>query len=132
MSKTNVKVISSPEYIVNREKGVIICKMVVELDYYPAMKSSTYRRLNKKFYDWNCRKTFTAVAKHHKSDVWNEVLGKRIDESKCKMKIYKYYSRVMLAIANELRMIMDTYNYYEINLAYAYKRENNHLKDLMG
>ena len=49
MSKTNVRVVNPPEYIVIKEKGVIVCKMTVEIGNYPALEYSAYRRLSDKF-----------------------------------------------------------------------------------
>ena len=136
MSKTNIKM-SQPTYIVKKDDGVIICKITTQgndnvfkyLNTYPAI-----RKLKKKFHiNWIDESlTFTAVSKHHKSDVWNETLGKHIAESKCKKKIYNFYKRLYKTVLTEIMNtdIKDLTRYID-NLEFCENREEKHFKDLI-
>lgn len=137
MSKTNIRM-SQPTYIVKKDDGVIICKITTSgsTESFKSIWQSDY--LQDKF----CKKlsikwieeetTFTAVARHHKPDVWNEVTGKRIAESKCKKKIYNFYKRLYKTILETVieTDIRDLTRYVD-NLTFCEDREEKHLKELM-
>ena len=137
MSKTNIKM-GQPSFIVKKDDGVIVCKIETKgnpdvfehLDIY--MLS---RKLKKRFniYNINDVLTFTVVTRHHKSDVWNEIIGKRIAEAKCKRQIYDFYHRVYKFILDEIKKsdIAQLERYVD-NLGYCQIREDKHYKDLMG
>ena len=137
MSKTNIKM-SQPTYIVKKDDGVIICKITTRsnndifkyLDTYPMC-----RKLKKKFHVAYIDDVlnFTTVVHHHKSDVWNETLGKHIAESKCKKKIYNFYKRLYMTIFKEI-IDTDIKNFvrYVVNLIFCEDREEKHFKDLIG
>ena len=137
MSKTNIKM-SQPTYIVKKNDGVIICKITTQgnndifkyLDTYPMS-----RKLKKKFHVTYINKVlnFTTIVHHHKSDVWNEIVGKRIAEAKCKRQIYDFYHRVYKFILDEIKKsdIAQLERYVD-NLGYCQIREDKHYKDLMG
>ena len=129
---------SQPTYIVKKDDGVIICKITAQgnndifkyLDTYPMS-----RKLKKKFhiaYIDNAL-NFTTIVHHHKSDVWNETLGKHIAESKCKKKIYNFYKRLYTTIFDEIvnTDIKDLVRYIN-NLTFCEDREEKHFKDLIG
>jgi len=128
---------SQPTYIVKKDDGVIICKITTKgnMNNIAFASSHVLRHFRKKFniYAVDSRITFTAVSKHHKSDVWNETLGKHIAESKCKKKIYNFYKRLYITILKEI-MDTDIKNFarYIDNLAFCEDREEKHFKDLIG
>ena len=137
MSKTNIKM-SQPTYIVKKDDGIVICKITTQgdndifkyLDTYPMS-----RKLKKKFHVAyiDTVLNFTTVVHHHKSDVWNETLGKHIAESKCKKKIYNFYNRLYKFILQEITNteIKDLVRYVD-NLGFCEAREEKHFKDLIG
>jgi superfamily II RNA helicase len=93
------------------------------------------RKLKKRFGIFNIEQPleFISVIRHHKSDVWNETLGKHIAESKCKKKIYNFYYRLYQYIYNEIFSsdIKDLARYV-CNLGFCQDREEIHFKDLIG
>ena len=138
MSKTNIKM-SQPTYIVKKDDGVIICKIATKgnMQSFKSIWESDYiqNKLRKKLHiGWvDDEITFTAVVRHHKSDVWNETLGKHIAESKCKKKIYNFYKRLYRTILCEITNtdIKDLVRYVD-NLTFCEDREEKHFKDLIG
>lgn len=138
MSKTNIKM-GKPQYIIKPEDGVVICKITTQgcddnfpyLDLWSIILS---KKLQKRFGIEAMTKTleFTAVARLHKEDTWDEVKGKRIAESKCKRNIYGFYLRMYDFVINEiLHNDIALFNHYTDNLMYCVHREGMHLKELM-
>lgn len=137
MSKTNIKM-SQPTYIVKKDDRVIICKITTRGNNDLFKYLNTYpmrRKLNKKFHVTYIDSVlnFTTVVHHHKSDVWNETLGKHIAESKCKKKIYNFYRRLYKTILEEIieTDIRDLTRCVD-NLTFCEDREEKHFKDLIG
>lgn len=137
MSKTNIKM-SQPTYIVKRDDGVIICKITTQgnwENFRNLYSGFIITKIRKKFHiNWIDESLiFTAVVRHHKSDVWNETLGKHIAESKCKKKIYNFYKRLYRTILCEITNtdIKDLVRYID-NLTFCEDREEKHFKDLIG
>lgn len=136
MSKTNIKM-SQPTYIVKKDDGVIICKITTrgkdEFKYLdiPSMYRKLKKRFNIAYIDDKIE--FTMVVRHHKSDVWNETLGKHIAESKCKKKIYNFYKRLYRTVLCEIinTNIKDLSKYVN-NLTFCEDREEKHFKELIG
>ncbi len=136
MSKINVKM-SQPTYIVKKDDGVIICKIITqgnEVFKYlsiPSMYKKLKKRFNIAYIDDELE--FTTVVRHHKSDVWNETLGKHIAESKCKKKIYNFYKRLYRTILCEIiNTDLKDLSRYVNNLTFCEDREEKHFKDLIG
>lgn len=137
MSKINVQM-TQPKYIIKPNDGIVICQIQANGDYQPYMnitdivQNST--KLKKKYnIEWlNDKFWFTAIAKLHKEDTWNEIKGKRIAESKCKRKIYEFYLRLYADILKELmNNDIKMLNHHLDNLEYCANREEKHLKELM-
>ena len=136
MSKTNIRM-SQPTYIVKKDDGVIICKITTNgnTESFKIIWESNY--LQDKFQkklpiEWiGEERTFKAVARYHKSDVWNEVTGKRIAESKCKKKIYNFYKRLYKIILKEIieADVRDLIRYVD-NLTLCEDREEKYIKEL--
>ena len=139
MSKTNIKM-SQPTYIVKKDDGIIICKIRTqgndEVFKFLNLNNPVFRlKLKKKFgIEWlDDTLTFTGITRHHKTDLWNEVLGKRISEGKCKRKIYNFYCNLYNFLENEVMINdIDNLRQYSTNLGRCIYRENQHLKDLIG
>ena len=128
---------SQPTYIVKKDDGVIICKITTQgnMNNIAFVSSHVLRHFRNKFniYAVDSRLIFTAVSKHHKSDVWNEALGKHIAESKCKTKIYNFYKRLYKTILDEIvRTDIEDLTRYVDNLTFCELREDKHFKDLIG
>lgn len=137
MSKINVQM-TQPKYIIKPEDGVVICSITANgnNDCYKNLYDVNMcnSKLRKKYgLNWiDSAKVFTAVAKLHKGDKWDEIKGKRIAESKCKRKIYKFYMRLYNDIYTEiLNKDIKLLNQHKDNLFYCLNRENKHLKELM-
>ena len=137
MSKINVKM-TQPKYIIKPEDGVVICSITANGNNYCynnlcdviAHSPKLQKKYGLRWIDKD--KVFTAVAKLHNGDKWDEIKGKRIAESKCKRKIYKFYLRLYSTIYNEiLNKDIKLLNQHRDNLFYCVNREANHLKELM-
>ena len=126
-----------PTYIVKKDDGVIICKITTKgNDIFEYLEVySMYKKLKKRFNIAyiDDKLEFTTVVRHHKSDVWNETLGKHIAESKCKKKIYNFYKRLYKIALEEITNtdIKDLVRYVD-NLTFCEYREEKHFKDLIG
>lgn len=137
MSKINVKM-TQPKYIIKPEDGVVVCSITAQgsNDCYKNIYDvfvNNPKLKNKYRLDWmDSYKVFTAVAKLHKGDKWEEIKGKRIAESKCKRKIYEFYLRLYTDIMRELvKTDIKLLNHHSDNLMYCLNREAQHLKELM-
>lgn len=137
MSKINVKM-TQPKYIIKPENGVVICSIAAHgnNDCYKNLCDVIVNnpKLRKKYgLHWiDDAKVFTAVAKLHNGDKWDEIKGKRIVESKCKRKIYKFYLRLYDDVYTEiLDKDIELLSQHKDNLFYCLNRENEHLKELM-
>lgn len=138
MSKTNIKM-KKPTYIVKPEDGVVVCSIQAcgNADDYPNIFIGKHvtQKVRKRFHihyidEWQ---TFTVVVRLHKEDTWDEVVGKRIAESKCKRKIYEFYLRLYDFVVNEItHNDIVLLNQYTDNLMYCVHRETKHLKELTG
>ena len=139
MSKTNVE-ISQPRYIVKPEEGIVVCQIDANgrdwvFNHLYFVDRCLASKMCKRFgiCSVNTKQTFTAVARLHRIDVWNETLGKHIAESKCKKKIYNFYNRFYRFILQEITNtdIKDLVKYID-NLGFCEAREEKHFKDLIG
>lgn len=137
MSKINVQM-TQPKYIIKPEDGVVVCSITAQgsndcyKNIYDVLTNNP--KLKKKYrLDWmDSYKVFTAVAKLHKGDKWDEIKGKRIAESKCKRKIYKFYQRLYKEVYYEImNKDIELLGQHIDNLFYCVNREDNHLKELM-
>ena len=139
MSKTNIKM-GKPVYIVKPKDGIIVCKITTcgcddNFPYLDLWSVKLSKKLQKRFNIGTIMReqTFTAVARLHKDDTWDEVTGKRIAESKCKRQIYEFYCRLYSFVIDEiLHNDIALFNQYADNLMYCYNRETRHLKELTG
>ena len=82
----------STTYNVNKEKGVVTCIITAGLDPTSRQemicaRADLYRRL---------RFQAIGISKLHQDDKWDEVIGKRVAESKAKIQVYKIGRRKCL------------------------------------
>ena len=137
MSKINVRM-TQPKYIIKPNDGIIVCQIQTNGDARPykyiedivACSPKLRKKYSIKWMDDILQ--FTAVAKLHKEDTWDEIKGKRIAESKCKRKIYEFYLRLYVDIMRELvKTDIKLLNRHSDNLMYCVDREAQHLKELI-
>lgn len=137
MSKINVRM-TQPKYIIKPNDGIVVCQIQTNGDSNPYKLAydivNLSPKLQKKYsIKWtDDTLQFTAIAKLHKEDTWDELKGKRIAESKCKRKIYEFYLRLYADILEELTK-KDTklLHHHLNNLEYCVNRESLHLKELI-
>lgn len=102
--KTRVKTVA--KFIVKPENKVVVCRMKVDMQL---PQSDCWVNI-----DWDCWKTkapmvspygeftVTAKAKCNSDDTFDEVVGKRIAESRAKAKAFKIAKNVWTSIAENL------------------------------
>lgn len=136
--KTKIQM-SKPQYIVKPEAGIVVCKIDAEsivdklFDTFSLYSYSLGKKIKKKF---NINSighplTFSAVARLHKGDEWDETLGKRIAESKCKRMIYSFYDRVYTDCIENILHEVAMFNEVNDAVHYAKIREYKHFKELI-
>lgn len=137
MSKISIKV-GKPEYIIKPEEGVVICKIKTKgniTDFYTLIQTyDLSAKIKKQFRikSVNEELFFTAVTKLHEGDTWDEIKGKRIAESKCKQKIYKFYHRLYSFIINYiLHNSIKPFINYTYNIGNCINTEEKHFKELI-
>ena len=132
--KTNIKM-SEPQFIINSKNGTVVCIINTRTTVCNLLKSiDIYRyrsriiKFNRDLFEYN---KFSAVAKLNEEDEWDEAYGKRIAESKCKRKIYRFYAKAyatcILSILDEL----ETFDHIYDSVHFARLNETEHFKELM-
>ena len=113
--KTYVK--CEPKYIVKKEEGMVICVLNCYVDlisnpYFMMFEYGKHRKLLPNI-SRDGRFTITSIAKCHKDDTFDEIKGKRIAESKAKIKafniagkVYKFYADAIEKASKELYSTM--------------------------
>lgn len=130
--KTKLK--TNSEFIVKPESKVVICKMKVSMQLFD---SDLWDYID---YDWWVTKapmvnthgefTVTAKARCNPNDTFDEVIGKRIAESKAKTKAFKIAKNVWNCIAKGLTEKANIANIMAKNCAAMEEIESNHVKEL--
>ena len=82
-----------PNYMINKEKGVVICILECGFDQSIFNPLESYGFISTKniFPYWKVK----GIAKLHPDDVFNETIGRRIAESKAKQKAYKKGANIL-------------------------------------
>lgn len=102
-----------PKYIVKKEEGMVICvlKCNVDLVCHPCFMMIDYGKHRKLLpnVSSNGKFTVTSIVKCHKDDTFDEVKGKRLAESKAKIKafnvagkVYKFYADMIEEASKKL------------------------------
>lgn len=131
--KTKVKVINE-KYIVNSESKVVVCILTCNVPV---------DRINNDFgiytYPWKKQlpkvkglATFhvKGIAKCDSSDSFDEVLGKRIAQSRAKEKSYRIAAIIWSKMANYLLNIANQCFRLSNNCILEYNKEKEHIKEL--
>lgn len=127
--------IMDKKFIVNKDKGIVICKLLYGIDFtYKLFDDFIDRRLySKKFPDVDCNLDFTVVgkAKCHGNDVFDETLGKSIAEGKAKCKMFNKISAIFSEIGRNVNKIVDGCNDETYRYGDLANRENSHVNNLI-
>lgn len=132
--KTRIQM-TKPEFIVKEDDGIVVCKIRTKATFANILpklqiyKMDIFKQFGMLFIDDDL--LFTAITKLHDSDKWDELKGKRIAESKCKRKIFNFYSRVYKHFLSLCERDLDTFKKIIHNTTNAMYIENKHLKELM-
>lgn len=136
--KTHIK-LSEPEYIINVETREISCyiEAQAQLEIFNFLffdNVSMYKKLMKKFQmtGYDDFVGFTGVARIKDGDIWDETLGKRIAESKCKRSIYQFYKKVFRFIWQQLMNELCEFDCILDAVWTANNTEEKHFKQLTG
>lgn len=135
--KTHIK-LSEPQYTIDKDAGEISCyiEAQAQLEIFNFLFFNNipmYKKLMNKFqmagYDEPV--SFRGVARL-KDDEWDETLGKRVAESKCKRSIYSFYKKVFEFIADEIESELNTLDKIWNTVWTAEMIEARHFKQLTG
>ena len=131
--RNRVHVINS-EYKVNSEKGIVICILecatgVDRTDVWTTVSHNWWKR-KLPLVDFYGRFTVKGIARCNDVDTFDEVIGKRIAESRAKTKAYrtayKFWSICAKNIGNMVKFCNSTTSACEI----AENKEREHVKEL--
>lgn len=128
--RTRVQIIKRNFYV-NKEKGVVTCVITTWNspntslgDYIDGYGYATKDRRVL------CRHTFIATAKCSPLDIFDENKGKRIAESRAKVKAFKYYMNVYTKISQVLNDVSTEISNIALACKYASETELKHIKEL--
>ncbi len=102
--KTKIK--TEPKFIVKPEDKVVVCKMKVDMqlidsECWPYIGAAWYGNKALKVNQFG-EFTVKAIARCNSEDTFDEVIGKRIAESRAKVKAFKIAKNVWGCIAKDL------------------------------
>lgn len=135
--KTKV-IIDDRKFYINKDKKTVTCVIIsytncYNLDHtlagimdriHPIVKN----KIIKTYPFNNCR--FSATTRCSSLDEFNEEKGKRIAESKAKAKMFRHYNRYFNIIHQILKDLSLKAEKLALANEYAYKTEENHVKEL--
>lgn len=128
------KLRTNSEFIVKPENKVVVCKMIASMQL---LSSNLWCYINPKWWATkapmiNNYGEFTVIAKAkcNPNDTFDEVIGKRIAESKAKTKAFKIAKNVWNCIAKGLTEKANIANIMAKNCAAMEEIESNHVKEL--
>lgn len=127
-------IMQKPKYSVNTDNKVVVCTIKCELDLSTITNRvmvEDLRVFNKlpMIDDYGC---FTVKAKSrcHPSDTFDIVKGRRIAESKAKIKAFHIAARAWSLYARYYMDILDNMDTLATNCAYIRDAEINHVNEL--
>lgn len=130
--KTGIK--TEPKFIVKPEDKVVVCKMKVDMQLD---KSECWNYMYSTSWDtkapmvsFNGRFTVTAKAKCSSEDTFDEVIGKRIAESRAKAKAFRIAKNVWSSIAKDLSSKAKTAEKMAENCTIVEEVEVRHVTEL--
>ena len=123
------------KYYVNKEKKTIVCLLSFEVKdpenfIEERLIALAINKLYRDKYPWEF--TSKGLAKCSDDDTFDEVLGKRIAESKAKKAAYKIAMRIRYAVMEQLSKLVDKNNAIYDNLKKNVQNEHEHLDKLLG
>lgn len=131
--RNRVHVVKS-EYKVNSEKGIVICilECATGVDRTNVWTTVSYNWWKKKLplVDFYGRFTVKAIARCNETDKFDEVIGKRIAESRAKAKAYMVAFKFWNICAKEIEKLANFCNNLKKNCALANIKEKEHLIEL--
>lgn len=128
------KVITTPKFIIKPEHNTVVCIMTVDMQLHD---SGLWIYTDKRWWESKVpeaddfgRFTVRAIAKCSPDDTFNEVIGKRIAESRAKAKAFNISSKVWLCIAEKLADISSKASSLGQNCAKMQEFEFNRVTEL--
>lgn len=135
-TKTGVTIVDK-KFIYNEEKETIVCILKCTLNPYLLWHRHAididYNYWKHHLPKVNVSGDFTAVgiAICNSVDTYNEETGRRIAESRAKVKVYATAKKFYEIIANELQRKLDLIEYKEHSCALIKSFEEKHVSDLI-
>lgn len=131
--RNRVHVINS-EYKVNSEKGIVICILecstgVDRTDVWTTVSHNWWKR-KLPLVDFYGRFTVKAIARCNGVDKFDEVIGKRIAESRAKAKAYRTAYKFWSICAKNIGSMVKFCNSTSSACAAAMIKEGEHIKEL--
>lgn len=131
--RNRVHVIKS-EYKVNSEKGIVICilECATGVDRTAIWTTVSYNWWKKKLplVDFYGRFTVKAIARCNETDKFDEVIGKRIAESRAKAKAYRTAYKFWSICAKNIRSMARFCNSTAGACSIALCKEEEHVEEL--
>lgn len=128
----NRVLIVNEHFHVNEKNKTVVCTLTCALQEYKHV-DTIYMYGNmylKSGVDGSGTFTVKAKARCNASDTFNEVIGKRISESRAKAKAYKVAARFWKNSANVFKGIVASCEYAEKACLKALEVENKHVEEL--
>lgn len=126
--------VTKSEYKVNPEKGIVICILECEtgVEHTPVWGTVSYSWWKKRLplVDFYGKFTVKAKARCNKDDKFDEVIGKRIAESRAKAKAYMVAFKFWDICAKEIEKDAYFCNNLKKNCALANIKEVEHIEEL--
>ena len=128
--KTKVQIVER-KFHINREKNIVTCVITTLNSPNCALgdyiDGYTFATRDRRIY---CRHTFVATAKCSPLDTFDENKGKRIAESRAKVKAFKYYMNVYTKISQVLNNASVEILNTALACKYAGETELKHINEL--
>lgn len=135
--------IDEPKYKVNVKKGTVTCIQKCRLSDFSnflndgksiLIPTTIIGKLKKVFKDdsYNTSKEyiFSATAHCNPEDKFDESIGKKIAQTKMRLKVYNRMRDVNDVLLNEITRLSNNYNYASEKTDFLIQREKKHLKEL--
>lgn len=132
-AKTKIRVLKTDYFV--KPNNVVVCVLAFELGANPKywLDYTGCYKLLKRFPDLQVDKEYfvvKGVAKCRKDDNYNETLGKRIAESKAKVKMFKKAEQIYHYAATLMEERIKECNKYASNCGIVGYNENLHVEEL--
>lgn len=132
--RNRVHIIKS-EYKVNSEKGIVICILecstgVDQTDVWTTVRHNWWKR-KLPLVDFFGKFTVKAIARCNKDDEFDEVIGKRIAESRAKTKAYRTAHKFWSICAKNISNMAESCYSTASACSVAFVKESDHVKKLI-